>query len=100
MNTTIVNVALPSIAEDLSVGMEEAQLVVLGYLLALGALPEGLVRRDAFVLAVHDAFYATICVLAVLASLASDRWRIGSRGGGVRPEVVQEAEDFRRTEVR
>lgn len=38
MNITIVNVALPSIAVDLSVGIEDAQLVILGYLMALGTL--------------------------------------------------------------
>src|SRR5687768_12473583 len=38
LNITIVNVALPSIAEDLRVGIGEVQLVVLGYLLALGTL--------------------------------------------------------------
>lgn len=38
LNITIVNVALPSIAEDFGVGIDEAQLVVLGYLLALGTL--------------------------------------------------------------
>lgn len=38
LNITIVNVALPSIAEDLSVGIADVQLVVLGYLLALGTL--------------------------------------------------------------
>ena len=38
LNITIVNVALPSIAEDFSVGIGDAQLVVLGYLLALGTL--------------------------------------------------------------
>ena len=67
-----------------------------------GTLPEGIVRRDAFVLAMHDAFYigAAICVLAVLASLASERRKAGSRGGGIRPEAVQEAENFSRTEVR
>lgn len=38
LNITIVNVALPSIAADFSVGIDDAQLVVLGYLLALGTL--------------------------------------------------------------
>ncbi|WP_119071310.1 MFS transporter [Rubrobacter indicoceani] len=38
LNITIVNVALPSIAEDLRVGIDDVQLVVLGYLLALGTL--------------------------------------------------------------
>lgn len=38
LNITIVNVALPSIADDLRVGIDEVQLVVLGYLLALGTL--------------------------------------------------------------
>ena len=38
LNITIVNVALPSIAEDFRVGIDEVQLVVLGYLLALGTL--------------------------------------------------------------
>ncbi len=46
-----------------------------------GTLPEEIVRRDAFVLAMHDAFYlgAAFCVLAVLASLASEGRRVGSR---------------------
>lgn len=38
LNITIVNVALPTIADDLRVGIDEVQLVVLGYLLALGTL--------------------------------------------------------------
>lgn len=38
LNITIVNVALPSIAEDFRVGVDDVQLVVLGYLLALGTL--------------------------------------------------------------
>ena len=67
-----------------------------------GTLPEEIVRRDAFVLAMHDAFYigAAICTLAVLASLVSERRTPRSRGGGVRPEAVQEAENPERTEVR
>ena len=38
LNITIVNVALPTIADDLRVGIDDVQLVVLGYLLALGTL--------------------------------------------------------------
>ncbi|MGF1472155.1 MAG: MFS transporter [Rubrobacteraceae bacterium] len=38
LNITIVNVALPSIAQDLRAGIDDVQLVVLGYLLALGTL--------------------------------------------------------------
>lgn len=38
LNITIVNVPLPSIARDFSVGVDGAHLVVLGYLLALGTL--------------------------------------------------------------
>ena len=67
-----------------------------------GTLPREIVERDAFVLAMHDAFYigAAICVLAVLASLASERRRTGPRGVDARPEAVQEAENLGITEVR
>lgn len=60
-------------------------------------LPDGLVERDAFVLAIHDAFYAgaAICVLGVAASLASERRRAEAP-----VEDAHSTEDFERTEAR
>jgi len=49
-----------------------------------GTLPERFVERDAFVLAIHDAFYAgaAICVLGVLASFLSESRRPRYRDDG------------------
>lgn len=40
-----------------------------------GTLPQPLIERDAFVLAMHDAFYVAvaICIIGVLSSLIRDR---------------------------
>ena len=48
------------------------------------SLPPDLVRRDALILAVHDAFHvaAAICVLGALASLIRGRGRPDGAGSG------------------
>lgn len=60
-----------------------------------GTLPDGLIGRDAFVLAIHDAFFVgvAISVLGVLASLASERRRRRAPPGqeGDRPVPVDAA---------
>jgi len=65
-----------------------------------GTAPEEVVGRDAFVLAIHDAFYAgaAVCVLGVAASLASERRRVGAPVGGVHP--AEETEVLGRTEAK
>ena len=49
-----------------------------------GKLPESLVENEAFILAVHDAFYvaAAICVVGILTSLVRDREAISGKGEG------------------
>ena len=66
-----------------------------------GTLPDGLLERDAFVLAIHDAFYAgaALCVLGVLASLISERRRNSSATlKAARPVLAGKPRDIERTE--
>jgi MFS family permease len=49
-----------------------------------GKLPESLVESEAFILAVHDAFYvaAAICVVGILTSLVRGRETVAGKGEG------------------
>lgn len=65
-----------------------------------GTLPDRLVERDAFVLAIHDAFYvgAAICVLGIVVSLLSERRKLHSQRRGAYTIPVEHSKDTTRTE--
>jgi hypothetical protein len=47
-----------------------------------GTLPRSLVEREAFILAIHDAFYVAvaICAVGILTSLVRDREQAATKG--------------------